>query len=91
MKIELDIPEYIEGNGFKTEWIKGFEIYTEVLNDSIVISANREGLITLAIQILSLAQENVPDGCHFHLTDLGGLNKGSVELTFSKENFHQAL
>lgn len=87
MKFELTIPEYIEGDSFKTEWVKGFEIYTELLNDSIVISANREGLITLATQLLTLAQDSVPDGYHFHLTDLGGLNEGSIELIFNKEQY----
>ena len=45
-----------------------------------VIRANRNGLITLAKALLTLAQENVPSGAHIHLDEFNFLEEDSSEL-----------
>ena len=45
-----------------------------------VICANRNGLITLAKALLTLAQENVPSGAHIHLDEFNFLEEDSSEL-----------
>ena len=48
----------------KIEWVEGFEISAIAENSKIVISANREGLLSLAKQLTALA-DSIP-GEHIH-------------------------
>ena len=48
----------------KIEWTDGFEIHVNISNGAAVISANREGLLSLAGQLTALAEE--PAGSHIH-------------------------
>ena len=43
-------------------WVDGFTIKVRVENGNVVISANKEGLLSLANQLKTLADEAV--GCH---------------------------
>ena len=53
-----------------------------------VIKANREGLISLAKILLTLAQENVPSGAHVHMDAFNFLEEGSQELILVRwDNF----
>ena len=63
-------------------WIDGFEITVRIDNGTAVISANREGLISLANHLKSLAEE--PSGSHIHLDVYNSLEEGSSELIFEK-------
>ena len=63
-------------------WEDGSEIRTGVENDAIVISGNREGLLSLANHLKVLAEE-VP-GSHIHLDEDNSLERGSVELIIEK-------
>ena len=38
------------------EWLDGFEIKTDVKGNSIVISANKEGLLSLAKHLIELEE-----------------------------------
>ena len=82
--MQLDIPKYNPNDGFRHHWESGFEIQVSGNETEVSISGNREGLISLAIQLLTLAQENVPSGTHFHLDQYNSLNDGSTELVISK-------
>ena len=62
----------------KIEWVDGFEIKTAVVNDEIIISANTEGLLSLAKQLTALAHE-VP-GSHIHYDVSNSLKDGSTEM-----------
>ena len=46
------------------KWIDGFKIMSTAARGKIVISANREGLLSLAKQLTELA--NGAKGDHFH-------------------------
>ena len=61
-------------------WVDGFEINVRIENGAAVISANREGLLSLANHLKSLAEE--PLGTHIHLDDYNSLEEGSSELIF---------
>ena len=63
-------------------WVDGFEITVRIDNGTAVISANREGLISLANHLKSLAEE--PSGNHIHLDVYNSLEEGSSELIFEK-------
>ena len=64
------------------KWVDGFEISVRVENDTVVISANREGLLSLADHLKSLAEE--PPGNHIHLDAYNSLEDGSPEMILEK-------
>lgn len=84
MKIKLEIPEYSVENGLKIEWENGFIIKTNIEHGEINLIANKEGLISLAKQLLYLAQESVPFNHHTHLDEFNSLEEGSVEFVIQK-------
>ena len=59
-------------------WVDGFEINVRIENGAAVISANREGLLSLANHLKRLAEE-LP-GTHIHLDANNSLEDGSSEL-----------
>ena len=66
----------------KIEWVDGFEIKTTVNSKEIVISANREGLLSLARQLTALA-DGVP-GDHIHYDEHNSLEEGSAEMIIER-------
>ena len=63
-------------------WEDGFSIKVRIGNGTAVISANREGLLSLAGQLKILADE--APGCHIHLDAYNSLEEGSAELILEK-------
>lgn len=59
-------------------WVDGFEINVRIENGAAVISANKEGLLSLANHLKSLAEEQ--PGGHIHLDVYNSLEDGSAEL-----------
>ena len=66
----------------KIEWVDGFEIKTATENGEIVISANREGMLSLAKHLTALA-DGVP-GDHIHYDEHNALEEGSTELIIER-------
>ncbi len=66
----------------KIEWIEGSEISVNVYNKEVTISANKEGLLSLAGQIKALA-EGVP-GDHIHYDEDNSLEEGSAEMIIER-------
>ena len=66
----------------KIEWVDGFEIKTVVVNNEISISANKEGMLSLAKQLLTLA-EGTP-GDHIHYDEHNALEEGSAEMIIER-------
>ena len=64
------------------EWIDGFEIKAVAENGEIVISANREGLLSLAKQLTALA-EGMP-GDHIQYDVHNSLEEGSADLIIER-------
>ena len=64
------------------EWINGFEIKAVAENGEIVISANREGLLSLAKQLTALAEG--AQGDHIHYDVYNSLEEGSAEMIIER-------
>ena len=62
-------------------WIEGFTISVKAEDNAVVISANREGLLSLATHLTALANE---ESGHFHLDQYNSLEEGSTELIIEK-------
>ena len=63
-------------------WVDGFEIKVTVEDGTAIISANKEGLLSLANHLTALA-EGVP-GDHIHLDAYNSLEDGSAELIIER-------
>ena len=64
------------------EWVDGFTIRVGIDGGTAVVSANREGLLSLAMLLSSLAEE--PQGSHIHLDMYNSLEDGSTELILER-------
>lgn len=65
-----------------TEWVNGSVILVRTGNGSVVISANREGLLSLAKQLTVLA-DGIP-GDHIHYDEYNSLEDGSAEMIIER-------
>lgn len=66
----------------RIRWEDGFEIRTAISNGEMSLSANREGMISLANILRDLAEE-LP-GTHVHLDECNSLEDGSCELVIER-------
>ena len=66
----------------KIEWIDGYRISVNTDNKEVTISANREGLLSLARQLQALA-EGVP-GDHIHYDEYNSLEERLAELVIER-------
>ena len=63
----------------KIEWVGDFRIEVSLdIDNAVVISANRDGLLSLARQLTTLADE--PVGFHIHYDDYNSLEDGSINV-----------
>ena len=63
-------------------WEDGFTIKVIGEEKKVVISANKEGLISLSNQLKALANESV--GSHIHYDEYNSLEDGSSELIIER-------
>lgn len=84
--MNISVPNYDE-KGFKFLWEDDAAIKCTVNGNTILIEANRDGLISLARHMLELSQDMVPDGTHFHLDEDNSLEDGSVEMIVVKKKY----
>lgn len=80
----IEIPPYSKEDGLTISWSGNFIIETSYSDKTIQIRANKAGLESLAIQLLTLAQDNVDAGAHIHYDDSNSLEDGSVELIIER-------
>ncbi|MBO7677457.1 MAG: hypothetical protein J6S49_08085 [Erysipelotrichaceae bacterium] len=64
------------------EWIDGSVIRVKTDDDGVTISANKEGLLSLAGQLTTLAKGL--SGDHFHYDQHNSLEDGSADLVIEK-------
>lgn len=64
------------------EWEDGFTVKVTVDQDTVVVSANKEGLLSLAKQLTSLANADV--GSHIHYDEYNSLEDNSAEMIVEK-------
>ena len=72
----------IKEQSMELNWVDGFEINVRIENGTAIISANKEGLLSLANHLKSLAEE--PSGSHLHLDTYNSLENDSAELILEK-------
>ena len=63
-------------------WVDGFSISVRIDDGKAIVSANRDGLLSLAAQLTELAE--LPEGMHIHYDDHNSLENGSSELIIEK-------
>lgn len=73
---------WAEENTMDIKWEDDFVISVRADNGSTIITANKEGLRSLASQLNALAEE--PAGSHIHYDCYNSLNEGSIELIIEK-------
>lgn len=67
------------------KWDDGFSIAVSIKDNTVTLSANREGLLSLANHLMTLAQDSCR-GAHVHLDQYNSLEKNSAELIIEKIN-----
>jgi hypothetical protein len=82
----IKVPKYDPETGLKLEWEKGFAIKIIQENDTVILQANENGLMSLAKHLITLANPEVPGNIHFHLDDSNSLEEGSSEIIIEKIN-----
>ncbi len=63
-------------------WKDGFTIKVRGDEKEVIISANKEGLVSLANQLKALANESI--GCHIHYDEYNSLEDGSSDLIIER-------
>ena len=67
----------------KIDWVEGAKIFVHTDgNHEVMISANKEGLLSLACQLQTLA-EGMP-GDHIHYEEYNALEEGSSEMIIER-------
>ncbi|GGG05625.1 hypothetical protein GCM10010912_57850 [Paenibacillus albidus] len=84
MEIKINVPAYSSENGVELDWEENFSISCSVDQETIKISANQQGLISLAKHLLNIAQCEVPIHTHLHFDDYNSLQDGSCDLIIEK-------
>ena len=66
------------------EWVDGFDINVRVKdNGAVVLAANKEGLLSLA-RIMTTLAEDESRGAHIHLDQYNSLDDGSAEFVIER-------
>ena len=85
MKIILDIPDY-DGDSLDVVWDNGSKYTINIADNSVVISANKGALVSIAKQMLYMAYNNLPKGSHIHYDSFfTKMNEEEYELVIEKE------
>jgi hypothetical protein len=77
--VVLNVPTYSSERGLWRELDDG-HFSVELVGDDVNLRGDRQGLVWLAVQLLALAGEGVPDGYHHHI------DRTSGELTEDSRN-----
>lgn len=67
----------------RIRWEDGFAVKASASDGEVAITANREGLLSLANILTDLANEE--PGVHVHLDEHNSLEEGSIELVIVRD------
>ena len=73
----LEVPKHMI-----ISWNDGFKIEVKTTDNEVVISANKDGLLSLSQHFAALAEET--PGSHIHYDEYNSLEKGSADLIIEK-------
>lgn len=65
MDIKLSIPDY-DGNAVDVIWEERADYSVSIDENSVILTANKQGMLSLAKQMIYMAYSNIPDGSHVH-------------------------
>ncbi len=86
MTINVNIPDY-DGNGLDIIWEDNSKYAINIEQNNVVISANKQGLISLAKQMLYMAYNDLPKGSHVHYDSFfTKMELEIIELVIEKED-----
>jgi hypothetical protein len=85
MQLLVEIPDYNPATGFEFTWADGFETEVELCHDGVMIKYNKAGLLSLATQLLTLAQDDFGNGYAIHLDKYVALEGNSIDLIIVKK------
>jgi hypothetical protein len=86
MHEDIELGTYSEEGGLRLpSWIPGYRLRVDAAGEGATISANAQGLRSLAQHLLTLAEESVPLGVHAHLEPGLELEDGSLALILDKQ------
>ena len=83
MKIKIDIPDY-DGNAMDVIWEKNANYVVNVNEEEVIISANKQALISFARQMLYMAHNDLPIGSHVHYDEFFTKSITKKELIIEK-------
>ena len=84
MEVILTLPDFEPDRVFEFLWADDFQIKVSLGATNVVIECKKEGLVSLATHLLTLAQDDFEDGFALNYTVLDALEEGSIDLTFVK-------
>jgi hypothetical protein len=85
MKLDISIHEYVPHQGLELEWSESNILKAELFDKYVKITGNKDGLVDFALHLLTLAQDNVPKGCHIHYDKWNRLeNESTIEIVIQK-------
>lgn len=82
--VDVEVEPYDPARGVRLVWDVGFEIEASCENGEVMVRANRQGLVSLARHLLTLADDGVPRGSHIHLTGGQELEEPSLDLVVGR-------
>ncbi len=63
-------------------WVDGFRISVREDGNTVILAANREGLLSMARHLMDLSQE--APGAHIHYDGFNSLEDGSADLIIER-------
>ncbi len=84
MEFKIQVPTYEKKEGFIFDWEEDFKIEVKIINEKVLINANKDGLISLARHLLNLSQGHFDFGYSIHLDSYNSLEDTSNELIIQK-------
>jgi hypothetical protein len=87
MHHRIELGTYSSETGLQLpNWVPGYCLRVDAAGDEVTISANAQGLRSLAQHLLTLADDGVPLGVHVHLEPGLELDDDSVALIVDKRS-----
>lgn len=85
MRVHVDVPDF--DGALHMVWEPEFELSATIEGRFIHLRGNRAGLLSLARLLLTLVDERVGEGAHWHLDPppVGGLEPGSANVIIGRE------
>jgi len=90
VEVRALVPRFRDDGALARSWPEEYRLRVEVRSTGVLVQGDAAGLRGLAVQLLALAQDGVPDGHHADLDDFyRELDEGSAPLTIQRADTRQ--